>query len=58
MRNNEKVQHISCPLAPVERSQFSTLTSAGVPEGPEKFNNTEVPDKEEMCKMEKNSYIL
>jgi hypothetical protein len=40
MRDNEYVQHPSRPLAPT----FSTLNSAGIndPEGPEKYNNTEV----------------
>jgi hypothetical protein len=46
MRDNEQVQHPSRPSSSTGLSgtQFSTLNSAGIndPEGPEKYNNTEV----------------
>jgi hypothetical protein len=40
MRDNEKVQHCTG----LSGTQFSTLNSTGIndPEGPEKYNNTEV----------------
>jgi hypothetical protein len=47
MRDNEKVQHPSPPPTPstgLSGTQFSTLNSSSIkdPEGPEKYNNTEV----------------
>jgi hypothetical protein len=45
MRDNESVQHPSLPpTTDFSGTQFSTLKGAGLndPEGPEKYNNTEV----------------
>ena len=43
MRNNKKVQHLSRPLAPAPYSIFNTKCIGVIdPEGPEKYNNTEM----------------
>jgi hypothetical protein len=60
MRDNEIVQQPSSILALAWAVQFSTLNSEGIndPEGPEKYNNTEVKYKGNFFQLPHNTWHL